>query len=831
MALPGESYKLAFTPGLLDIFQLKASRAQLTALLKGAEGAYCDLDGNGSLWIPSGLIFFSANSGDNPQQESTFAKAHFFLPHRFQDPFGNESLVTYDSNYNLLIISTRDAVGNEVKAEHDYRLLQPRLVTDPNDNRTEVRFDALGMVVGTAVMGKAAGPVEGDNFTTFVPDLAITDIKNFFDSTDPHLLAIDHLGSAATRIIYDLERVPVCAAAIARETHVSDLKQGEQTKVQLHFVYSDGFGREAQTKVQAEPGPIDPNVPSSPVVNPRWVGTGAKVYNNKGKPVRQFEPFFSTTPHFGIEKIGVSSTLFYDPMERVVATLHPNNTFEKVVFDPWQQTSYDVNDTVSFDPKTDADVKGFFTRLADSEYLPTWYQDRINGSNGAEEKTAAEQAEKHADTPTVAHFDTLGRTFLTIADNGKDANGNPQKFRTRTVLDIEGNQREVIDAKDRVVMRYDYDMLGTHIHQASMEAGERWMLNDATGKPIRVWNSRHFVMRTEYDALHRPLRSFVQGGDPSDPSGQLFPQDLLYERTIYGDSPDTGLSDPQQRQNNLRGKVFRHYDTAGLVNMERYDFKGNLLRSSRQFATDYKNTPDWSQSPALETETFSGTTAFDALNRAVTVTAPDNSIYHPTFNEANLLDKVEVNLRGKQQNGQPVWTAFVNNTDYNAKGQRARIDYANGAKTLYEYDGKTFRLTHLNTTRPPGTGGFLGGLFGNPNARQASSSRTSPPRCRTSTTPTIRRATSPGFRTMPCGRLSITARSWSRSAATPTTPFTGWLKPPGASTSGKRHTLSPRRMATIGISPLSAPGSLMTCRRCVITPSSTCTTRPATSSA
>jgi len=27
----------------------------------------------------------------------------------------------------------------------------------------------------------------------------------------------------------------------------------------------------------------------------------------------------------------------------------------------------------------------------------------------------------------------------------------------------------VIDAKDRVVMRYDYDMLGNRIHQASME--------------------------------------------------------------------------------------------------------------------------------------------------------------------------------------------------------------------------------------------------------------------------------------------------------------------------------------------------------------------------
>ena len=46
-----------------------------------------------------------------------------------------------------------------------------------------------------------------------------------------------------------------------------------------------------------------------------------------------------------------------------------------------------------------------------------------------------------------------------------------------------------------------------------MEAGERWMLNDVSGKPIRSWDSRGHVFRTEYDALRRPVRAFVQGTD------------------------------------------------------------------------------------------------------------------------------------------------------------------------------------------------------------------------------------------------------------------------------------------------------------------------------
>ena len=40
-----------------------------------------------------------------------------------------------------------------------------------------------------------------------------------------------------------------------------------------------------------------------------------------------------------------------------------------------------------------------------------------------QEQDAAEKSAEHAGTSTIAHFDTLGRPFLTIADNGTDENG------------------------------------------------------------------------------------------------------------------------------------------------------------------------------------------------------------------------------------------------------------------------------------------------------------------------------------------------------------------------------------------------------------------------
>jgi RHS repeat-associated protein len=715
LALPGQSYQLALTRDLLtDVYRRGEPTENLLpdreTVLRD-EGGYADLDGDGNWWVPSGRIFYSPGEGDSAAHELAYVLRHFFLPRRYRDVFGNVTKVAYDG-HDLAPIETTDPVGNITRAELDFRVLSPRLLTDPNGNRSQVVFDARGLVAGAAVMGKV-GENLGDSLDGFEPDLARSQLGAFL--ADPRGNALSLLGNATTRIIYDVERYftsekPAFAATIARETHVSDLGPGENSKTQVSLIYSDGFGREIQKKLQAEPGPL---VRGGRRVDPRWIGSGWTIFNNKGKPVRQYEPFFSASHDFEVAAItGVSPIFFYDPVERVVAALHPNNTYEKVVFDPWRQTAWDVNDTVTLDPRIDPDVGAFFRRLPDSDYLPTWYRQRIDGAKGQAEKAAAEKAARHTGTPTTAYFDSVGRTFLTIADNGKDEVGRDQRYPTRGVLDIEGNQRAVTDALDRIVMRYDFDLLGTPLYQASMEAGERWILSDAFGKPIRAWNSRLYAFRTEYDALRRPIRSFVRGGDPYERNAKLYPCEILFERTVYGDSADSGLTEHRQRESNLRGKPYRQFDSAGVVTSDRYDFKGNLLHSARQFAQDYTNMPDWSRDPAIENESFSGHTIYDALNRAVTVTCPDRSVHRPKYNEANLLEKIDIALRGAHRDGQRVWTSFVSNIDYNAKRQRTRIDYVNGAATTYDYDEKTFRLLHLRTVRSPRHSGFASQIFG-----------------------------------------------------------------------------------------------------------------------
>ena len=141
---------------------------------------------------------------------------------------------------------------------------------------------------------------------------------------------------------------------------------------------------------------------------------------------------------------------------------------------------------------------------------------------------------------------------------------------------------------------------------------------------------------------------------------------------------------------NLRSKVFRQLDGAGMVTSERYDFKGNLLNSARQLLADYKHEVDWSGTPELESEVYRTATTYDALNRATTVMTPDGSVAHPKYNEANLLESLSVNIRGSDDP-----TPFVTYINYNARGQRAIIEYGNGTISRYTYDPSTFRLTRL----------------------------------------------------------------------------------------------------------------------------------------
>ena len=281
------------------------------------------------------------------------------------------------------------------------------------------------------------------------------------------------------RVIYDLDRFKRCGQAPLRGHAAagdprSTTRGRDRSPIQESAsTYSDGFGREVENEDPGRagrrprrgdpillecgdiaPGPLMLDENRKPVLgpaNPRWVGKGRTVYNNKGKPVKQYEPFFSSTHSTNSSRddrqTGVTPILFYDPVDRVVATLHPNHTYEKVVFDPWRQETWDVNDTVLLtDPTEDPDVGVFFSRLTENRLLAHMVRAAGHGGSGRRSKPPHQdrRPRQHAhdrvlrhpgpNLPHPAHnrYEKKQAGTTTVID---------EKYPTRIELDIEGNQR------------------------------------------------------------------------------------------------------------------------------------------------------------------------------------------------------------------------------------------------------------------------------------------------------------------------------------------------------------------------------------------------------
>ncbi|MER9203433.1 FG-GAP-like repeat-containing protein [Mesorhizobium sp. M0933] len=756
LGLVFEHYRLALTDSLLEaIFNSADGTSKLDQAIDGPRSARVLLDRPetsgylsgatlttrfasispaelaGQYWVRSGIAGFA---GD--------AAKHFYLPVRYTDAFGNATNVTYDA-CDLFVAASTDALNNTVLvSQFDYRVLAPREMRDVNDNLSEVFFDVLGFPTAMALKGKGDGADDLSGFDASTANLGrvqppLTALRTFFDSADlDEAQARDWLVNATVRHIYDFGEIeqaladgtrttqwahhPPCACAILREQHVRQLAAGESSPIQAAFEYSDGLGGMIVTKIQAEP-----QAPGQPL---RWVASGKVIFNNKGNPVKHFEPYFSAAGHRfeEPEEAGLATIIYYDAIGRVVRTEMPDGSFDRDEFSPWHVRSFDRNDTV-LEPGNG------------------WYARKTAAGATAEEKRAAQLAAGHAGTPTLTVLDSLGRAVVAIAHNRvKTAAGavEEEMYPTFTRLDAEGKALWIRDARGNLAVQYlvppvadgeadnpsnyapGYDIAGNLLFQHSADGGDRWTLSDAVSKPMVAWDSRNHILYTVYDQLHRPVASYVKGTDPADAN-----KVIQFERVLYGDTPGNGLpdspADDQTRKLNLRGRVYRHYDKAGLAtsvgtnpatgSAEAFDFKGNALRSTRQWLQNYKQTPDWSQAPALDAEIFSRSTRYDALNREIQHVAPYSNrpgatldVIRPGYNAANLLGRVDVWLELAAEPPallDPATATLhaVANIDYNAKGQRILIEHNEAGHrivTRCSYEPDTFRLSRLVSTRP-----------------------------------------------------------------------------------------------------------------------------------
>jgi len=701
LMLPWQSYQLAFTPQLAGyLYGDKVNEA----LLRN-EAGYVQLEGDGNYWISSGRTLqypdligdpFAKTIAPAGPADVLFARSNFYQPVVYEDNRGYLTKVFYDK-YKLYTQRSIDAEDNETLVlAYNYRILTPYILKDMNGNRNGIRMDEMGRVTSTFQMGKESETI-GDTM----------------DTTKTEAATADQPGS---RITYEYRyhtsggKLPDRTIVQAREEHYYQappllVKTSLWDKIKALFgmgspdqdliinanpiwhtiyTYSDGSGHEILTKSQADPGlaPKRDAQGQLEFVNGklqfqdtgaafRWAGNGRTIFNNKGNAVKQYEPYYDCTPEYNDEKelvsLGFTPVMYYDAPGRLLYTMFPDGTKTSTVFNTWMQKQYDQNDNV---------------------LGSRWYEERIGGQKGEAEKRAAQQTGIHDQTPGVAYQDALGRQFLAVSHNkAQYENDGPVEaafLYSSTSFDISGNVLSVTDARNNEVTRSRYNMSGMACYEYLMDNGEGWTLSDISGKDIRHWDSRQQVFSYKYDRLHRRIEAKVKDAN----------SEKMYEKVVYGEHS----GQPDLIANNLRGKIYRHFDTAGTITFATYDFKGNSLGAVRRLLKEYTTMPDWNANPVLDSGSYEEVVRYDALNRTKLQVLPDGTVIKPAYNISNQLNTVKVNLRGKAQE-----TTFVSKISYDAKGQWEAIYYGNNTVTRYTYQPENYRITRLLTTGNNGT--------------------------------------------------------------------------------------------------------------------------------
>jgi RHS repeat-associated protein len=612
-----------------------------------------------------------------------------------RDPLDHETTVTYDVPYDLFPVRIIDPVALETAARHDYRVLQAEEVTDANGNRQRVTFTPLGLPHTMVVMGKV-GENAGD--TQAVPGSTLTyDFMAFVDRAQP-----------------------ISVRTVQRIHHVTDPDaSGAERDDTVEFVeYSDGFGRLLQRRTLAEDIvfgndaifgagdlPADQALPGGDAIgrrmsrdaNPHVVVSAWQIYDNKQRVIERYEPFFSrgwdyATPTGG--EWGQKSVMKYDPRGRVTRTVRPDGAEERAVF-------------------------GVPDQAGPERFMPTPWETYTYDANDNAGRTHASGDPTHWETPTSVKLDALGRTVETVQRNGP--NPLTDWYVTHSTYDIRGNLLTVADPLNRVTFRYVYDFAARPLRVESLDAGVRRTVLDAAGKEIERRDSKGALILQAFDSRQRPIRVWSRDDAASEVR--------LRERLEYGDGSDSnqpaGERDDSRRANRL-GRLHRHYDEAGRLTFEAYDFKGNPAEKVRQVLREdvilgvFQGPParwrvepfrvSWEPQPRtrlddharglLDFTEYRESIAYDALSRIRLLRYPAdvNGVrkeLRPRYNRGGALQAVDLDRE-----------TYVRHIAYNVRGQRTLVAFGNGLLTRCAYDPVTFRLVRLRTEgyeRPPRT--------------------------------------------------------------------------------------------------------------------------------
>jgi RHS repeat-associated protein len=659
------------------------------------------LDPDGLWWSPGERDAYAGPEG-------------FYRPRSTSDPFAAAGgprpggVVEYcDDPHRLLLasVTTRSAAGDVLPhtvaaTRIDYVALAPCQVTGANGTVHEAVREPLGTVAllssygsewsGTAAQRVGYAPLD---FSTPVP----------LPATLAELLAnpAAYVGGAASYAFEDLDafcdgRGPAASATLTATLYPSDGASTPAGPIQMAVSLHDGERRLVQSAELAEPDPAS-FAASAP---PRWRVRKRLVLNDRGLVAACYLPFFAAAPAYVDEATlaaqgTLCTTTFYDAVERAVRVETPKGTmagacFAVHAYGAWETSVEDANDTIE-----DSD---WWAAVMRGGAAVDWEQDALRKAAGAYR------------TPEVHATDALGFT----SEVRRLLSADDAPLIERRAHDALGGELWAADPRLGAVGIHNiervYALTGAVLRVQSVDAGTRWYLHDCLGKQIYAGDSRGFAIATDYDGLHRPTSTRVVGGDGTPAL------DCTVARRIYGDSLDATGAPPvaQPADRNLMGAIWRHYDSAGLLERDSVALTGGprveifRVRSLYDREADWRLTgeePDWAHTTAvldqaLAVDPQGRSIDYDGLGRSVRETDAAGNATAPSYLVSGLL-------------GGLCWTpcagverAYLAAVEHDAAGQPLRVTH-NGPggqpvlATDYTYDPGTARVTSILVRRLP----------------------------------------------------------------------------------------------------------------------------------
>ncbi|WP_339009334.1 RHS repeat domain-containing protein [Aeromonas popoffii] len=299
-----------------------------------------------------------------------------------------------------------------------------------------------------------------------------------------------------------------------------------------------------------------------------------------------------------------------------------------------------------------------------------------------------------AGTPDVTILDNRGLSVRDIRyHRHPDTPDRIDEQITRHVFTTLGHLQSSTDPRLHAsgVNNFEYQttLSGQPLLTSGMDNGTTVTLNDIAGRSSLGISATGVVSSWQYEDDTLPGRP-LSLTERAPNEGRR-----VTERFIWAGNS------PAEQNLNLAGQCLRHYDTAGLSQVDGVGLTGAQLSVSRQLLqedvdADWQGSDESTWQNMLAPEVFTTQSTADATGVALTTTDAKGNVQRMAYDVAGLLSGSWLILKsGIEQ-------VIVKSLTYSAAGQKLREEHGNGVVTRYSYEPETQRLIGIKTERPTG---------------------------------------------------------------------------------------------------------------------------------